>query len=86
MPEVELTVDEVSALVLAAAVARAMPGGSYPKIVDLALKKLAFDLPDAMGGVNHVITCREVEIVVVSHFFTFFVFAFHSVTFPFGIY
>jgi proteasome accessory factor B len=23
-----------------------MPGGAYPKIVDLALKKLAFDLPD----------------------------------------
>ncbi|MEM9490620.1 MAG: WYL domain-containing protein, partial [Myxococcota bacterium] len=47
MPEVELTPDEVSALVLAASVARAMPGGSYPKIVDLALRKLAFDMPDA---------------------------------------
>lgn len=46
MPEVRLTADEVSALVLAASVARAMPGGAYPKIVDLALKKLAFDLPD----------------------------------------
>jgi predicted DNA-binding transcriptional regulator YafY len=46
MPEVRLTTDEVSALVLAASVARAMPGGAYPKIVDLALKKLAFDLPD----------------------------------------
>ncbi len=46
MPEVRLTADEVSALVLAASVARAMPGGTYPKIVDLALKKLAFDLPD----------------------------------------
>ena len=46
MPEVRLTTDEVSALVLAASVARAIPGGSYPKIVDLALKKLAFDLPD----------------------------------------
>lgn len=46
MPEVRLTADEVSALVLAASVAQAMPGGAYPKIVDLALKKLAFDLPD----------------------------------------
>jgi proteasome accessory factor B len=46
MPEVELTADEVSALVLAASVARAVPGGSYPKIVDLALRKLAFDAQD----------------------------------------
>ena len=46
MPEVRLTADEVSALVLAASVARAIPGGTYPKIVDLALKKLAFDLPE----------------------------------------
>ncbi len=46
IPEVRLTSDEVSALVLAASVAHAMPGGAYPKIVDLALKKLAFDLPD----------------------------------------
>ncbi len=46
MPEVRLTPDEISALVLAASVAHAMPGGTYPKIVDLALKKLAFDLPE----------------------------------------
>jgi proteasome accessory factor B len=46
MPEVHLTPDEISALVLAASVAHAMPGGAYPKIVDLALKKLAFDLPE----------------------------------------
>ena len=46
MPEVRLTPDEISALVLAASVAHAMPGGNYPKIVDLALKKLAFDLPE----------------------------------------
>lgn len=46
LPEVRLTPDEVSALVLAASVAHAMPGGTYPKIVDLALKKLAFDLPE----------------------------------------
>lgn len=46
MPEVYLTADEISALVLAASVARAVPGGSYPKIVDLALRKLAFDTQD----------------------------------------
>jgi len=46
MPEVRLTPDEISALVLAASIARAMPGETYPKIVDLALKKLAFDLPE----------------------------------------
>ncbi len=46
LPEVRLTPDEVSALVLAASVARAIPGGTYPKIVDLALRKLAFDLPE----------------------------------------
>ena len=48
LPEVNLTPDEISALVLAASVARAVPGGTYPKIVDLALKKLAFDVPDAL--------------------------------------
>ncbi len=46
MPAVQLTPEEISALVLAASVAHAMPGGAYPKIVDLALKKLAFDLPE----------------------------------------
>jgi len=46
MPEVHLTAEEVSALVLAASVARAVPGGTYGAVVDLALKKLAFDLPD----------------------------------------
>ena len=49
LPEVKLTPDEISALLLAASVARAVPGGTYPKIVDLALKKLAFDaqeMPD----------------------------------------
>lgn len=49
LPEVHLTPEEVSALVLAASVARAVPSESYGQIVDLALKKLAFDaneLPD----------------------------------------
>jgi len=47
LPPVNLTPDEVSALVLAASVARAVPGGVTPKIVDLTLRKLAFDLPEA---------------------------------------
>src|ERR1700733_723641 len=46
MPEVRLTPDEISALVLAASVAHAMRGGAYPKIVGLALQTLAFDLPE----------------------------------------
>ena len=46
LPEVHLTAAEVSALVLAASVARAVPGGSYGEIVDLALRKLAFDMPE----------------------------------------
>ncbi len=46
LPEVKLTSAEVSALFLAASVARAVPGGTYPKIVDLALKKLAFDVQE----------------------------------------
>lgn len=47
LPEVHLTADEVSALVLAASVAHAVPGDvSYARIVDLALKKLSFDLPE----------------------------------------
>jgi len=46
LPEVHLTADEVSALVLAASVARAVPGGSYGQVVDLAIRKLAFDMPD----------------------------------------
>ena len=47
LPEVHLTPEEVSALVLAASVARAVPGEDYARVVDLALKKLAFDVPDA---------------------------------------
>src|SRR5690606_3240439 len=47
LPEVHLTPEEVSALVLAASVARAVPGEEYARVVDLALKKLAFDVPDA---------------------------------------
>jgi proteasome accessory factor B len=47
LPEVHLTAEEVSALVLAASVARAVPGDDYARVVDLALKKLAFDVPEA---------------------------------------
>jgi proteasome accessory factor B len=47
LPEVHLTPAEVSALVLAASVARAVPGEEYARVVDLALKKLAFDVPEA---------------------------------------
>jgi proteasome accessory factor B len=44
---VQLTADEVSALVLAASIAHAVPGDvSYARIVDLALKKLSFDMPE----------------------------------------
>jgi proteasome accessory factor B len=44
LPELRLTSDEVAALVLAGSVARAA-AGTYAEVVDLALKKLAFDLP-----------------------------------------
>ncbi len=46
LPEVTLTTEEISSLVLAASVARAVPGGSTPKIVDITLRKLAFDMPE----------------------------------------
>src|SRR6185503_16143665 len=47
LPAVHLTTEEVSALVLAASIARAVPGEDYSRVVDLALKKLAFDVPEA---------------------------------------
>jgi proteasome accessory factor B len=47
LPEVHLTPEEVAALVLAGSVARAAPGTTYAEVVDLALKKLAFDAPPA---------------------------------------
>jgi proteasome accessory factor B len=47
LPEVHLTAEEISALVLAASVAHAVPGEDYARVVDLALKKLAFDVPEA---------------------------------------
>ena len=43
LPEIHLLPAEVAALVLAGSVARAAPGTTYAEVVDLALKKLAFD-------------------------------------------
>lgn len=47
LPEIHLTPDEVGALVLAGSMASAAPGTTYADVVNLALKKLAFDLPAA---------------------------------------
>ncbi len=47
LPEIHLTPAETAALVLAGSVARAAPGTTYAEVVDLALKKLAFDQPQA---------------------------------------
>lgn len=46
LPEVHLTPDEISSLVLATSVARAVPGVAYGQICDLAVRKLAFDYPE----------------------------------------
>ncbi len=46
LPEVHLTPDEISALVLATSVARAVPSVGYARICDLAVRKLAFDYPE----------------------------------------
>ena len=47
LPEIQLDRNEVAALVLAGSVARAALGTTYAEVVDLALKKLAFDSPAA---------------------------------------
>lgn len=47
LPEIRLTAEEISALLLAGSVARAAAGTTYGDVVDLAIKKLAFDLPEA---------------------------------------
>ncbi|HVV87420.1 MAG TPA: WYL domain-containing protein [Kofleriaceae bacterium] len=64
LPEVRLNADEVSALVLAASVAHAMPGGTYPKIVDLALRKLAFDLPDSPDTPSELFATGRAPVLV----------------------
>jgi len=43
LPEVHLSSEEISALILAASVARAIPGNSHAQVCDLALRKLSFD-------------------------------------------
>jgi len=68
LPEVRLTADEVSALVLAASVAQAVPGGTYPKVVDLALRKLAFDLPEGPDTPTELFVTGRVPSPVVVHF------------------
>lgn len=68
LPEVRLTADEVSALVLAASVARAIPGGAYPKVVDLALRKLAFDLPERPDTPIELFESSRAPSPVVVHF------------------
>ncbi|MFH0902626.1 MAG: WYL domain-containing protein [Pseudomonadota bacterium] len=45
LPEIQLTPEETAALFLAGSVARTAVGASCSSVVDLALKKLAFDLP-----------------------------------------
>ena len=64
LPEVRLNADEVSALFLAASVARAIPGGTYPKIVDLALRKLAFDLPDSPDTPSELFATGRAPVLV----------------------
>ncbi|MEZ4403157.1 MAG: WYL domain-containing protein [Kofleriaceae bacterium] len=68
LPEVRLTADEVSALVLAASVARAIPGGAYPKVVDLALRKLAFDLPERPDTPTELFESTQARSPVLVHF------------------
>lgn len=68
LPEVRLTADEVSALVLAASVARAIPGGAYPKVVDLALRKLAFDMPETSDTPTELFPTGRAPAQVLVHF------------------
>ncbi len=67
MPEVHLTPEEVAALVLAGSVARAAPGTTYAEVVDLALKKLAFDAPPPPDTPGAPVASRPHEPVLV-HF------------------
>src|SRR5215470_4412540 len=67
LPEIHLTPTEVAALVLAGSVARAAPGTTYAEVVDLALKKLAFDSPPAPDSVPGPPAKRPPEPVLV-HF------------------
>ena len=53
---------------MAASVARAIPGGAYPKVVDLALRKLAFDLPDKPDTPIELFESSRAPSPVVVHF------------------
>ena len=68
LPEVHLTTDEVSALVLAASMARAVPGVSYSKIVDLALRKLSFDSPELPDTPIELPIAKQTPAPVLVHF------------------
>jgi predicted DNA-binding transcriptional regulator YafY len=70
LPEIHLTPDEIGALVLAGSVARAAPGTTYAEAVDLALKKLAFDVPpgaDSPGAAEAPGSRRVPEPVLVHY-------------------
>ncbi len=68
LPEVHLTTDEVSALVLAGSMARAVPGVSYSKIVDLALRKLSFDAPELPDTPVELPVTKSSNLPVLVHF------------------
>jgi len=63
LPEIHLTAEEIAALVLAGSVARAAPGTTYDEVVDLALKKLAFDLPSPPDTPGAARAAREPVLV-----------------------
>lgn len=70
LPEIHLTAEEIAALMLAGSIARAAPGTTYDEVVDLALKKLAFDLPaapDSPGAPGAAFSGKKPEPVLV-HF------------------
>ncbi len=50
LPEVHFTPDEIAALALAQPFSDAASGTTYGEVVDLALKKLRFDLPEALDS------------------------------------
>jgi proteasome accessory factor B len=68
LPEIHLTPAEVAALVLAGSVARAAPGTTYAEVVDLAVKKLAFDAPPAPDTPGAPVGRRRPPEPVVVHY------------------
>lgn len=63
LPELAFTPDEVAALVLASSMARAAHGTTYAEVVDLAVKKLAFDAPPAPDTPGTPVRQREPVLV-----------------------